>query len=147
MVFKCINNKGAGTFPVSPLQLSHPQPSLEKPVPSLKMRASLQVLLALGTAAGAIEILRPAGLYRRQAFDPDEETLPAEQCSDFGPTYVECRAPSTTRPRFCIDPTNGETCCDNQCTYLVCALSSCMVLEGRLTCSRGMSRRLVLSRS
>lgn len=82
------------------------------------MRASLQLVLALGTAASAVEVLRPAGVYRRQAFDPDEETHPAEQCSDFGPTFVECRAPAASRPRLCIDPSVGETCCDNQCMYL-----------------------------
>lgn len=108
------------------------------------MRASLQVLLALGTAASAVEVLRPAGVYRRQAFDPDEETHVGEQCSDFGPTFVECRAPDASRPSLCIDPSVGETCCDNQCMYLcVLFLWCCRVL----TCCRGMSRQLVLPRS
>lgn len=74
-----------------------------------KMRAS--IILALASAAAASSVLkRTVGVVRRQgeAFDPDEIPFTGE-CSDLGPTYVECG------PLLCIDPAAGESCCDNQC--------------------------------
>ncbi|KAL2106336.1 hypothetical protein VUR80DRAFT_6865 [Thermomyces stellatus] len=72
------------------------------------MRAS--IILALASAAAASSVLkRTVGVVRRQgeAFDPDEIPFTGE-CSDLGPTYVECG------PLLCIDPAAGESCCDNQ---------------------------------
>ncbi|MBE3045379.1 hypothetical protein IMZ48_23080 [Candidatus Bathyarchaeota archaeon] len=87
------------------------------------MRAStLQGLLAFGSLASAFRVLKPAdGVYRRQAFDPEEEIRPATHCTDFGPTYIQCVAAGLGNGQIggvplCIDPAAGETCCeDNKC--------------------------------
>ena len=73
------------------------------------MRAS--VVLALTSVAAASHVLRRDGtVVRRQgeAFDPGETPFTGE-CTDLGPTYVECG------PRLCVDPEAGESCCDNSC--------------------------------
>ncbi|SPO06365.1 uncharacterized protein DNG_09054 [Cephalotrichum gorgonifer] len=100
------------------------------------MRASVvQAILALSSVAGAVRVLGPAsGLQRRQAFDPDEETLPAEFCTDFGPTYIECVPESGSEAKLCIDPAAGESCCDNK--WGCPAASFCLIQD--LCCPDGL---------
>jgi len=59
-------------------------------------------------------------LYRRQggAFDPDETTAYGADCVEaFGPGYVECVPESIGVTRLCIIPSEGETCCENKCSW------------------------------
>lgn len=86
-----------------------------------KMRAStIQTVLAFGSLASAVRVLQPAaGLSRRQAFDPSENTRPGSDCSVFGDTAVECvpaGGPEVTM--LCIDPALGDVCCDAKCMCL-----------------------------
>jgi hypothetical protein len=73
---------------------------------------------ALGSLAEAAQALKSDNrVFRRQAFDPDETTRPGANCVEaFGPGYIECVVASATTRSLCINPTKGETCCQNLCT-------------------------------
>jgi hypothetical protein len=80
------------------------------------MRATFFVMAV--SALSAVEASRAlsplGGLNRRQAFDPDETTRPGANCVEaFGEGYIECVPQSASKPRLCINPDKGETCCDN----------------------------------
>jgi hypothetical protein len=81
------------------------------------MRTSIIVFVAaLGLADAAVNVLSPLGVSKRQdgAFDPDEETAQGDSCVEaFGEGSVECRPPSATQNRLCIEPALGHTCCEN----------------------------------
>ena len=72
---------------------------------------------ALGQVAASEQHAKlGAAVFRRQAFDPHEETGHGETCVDaFGPGYVECRPKSATKNPLCINPSQGHTCCQNLC--------------------------------
>jgi len=76
--------------------------------------------LAAATALGFVEatsnMLTPyGGVYKRQAFDPDETTGTGANCVEaFGEGYIECVPKSDSKARLCINPDLGETCCDNK---------------------------------
>jgi hypothetical protein len=82
------------------------------------MRAAF--ILAAATALSFVEatnnMLTPyGGVYKRQAFDPDETTGSGANCVEaFGEGYIECVPKSESKPRLCINPDLGETCCDNK---------------------------------
>lgn len=100
-----------------------------------KLQRIIILAAALGPLAGAVQLLgAPHALNRRQAFDPDEETLPVGECSEIGPGYSECRAESALEPMLCIDPTQGETCCSNEWG---CPAESFCLIEG-LCCPEGL---------
>ncbi|KAK1753160.1 hypothetical protein QBC47DRAFT_53380 [Echria macrotheca] len=70
--------------------------------------------LGSGLVDAASNMLTPyGGLNKRQAFDPDETTGTGANCVDaFGPGYIECVPATETKPRLCVNPGLGETCCD-----------------------------------
>ncbi|KAK0648580.1 hypothetical protein B0T16DRAFT_456047 [Cercophora newfieldiana] len=76
----------------------------------------LAAATALGFAEAANNMLAPyGGVYKRQAFDPDETTGSGANCVEaFGAGYIECVPQTDTAPRLCINPDLGETCCDNK---------------------------------
>jgi len=84
-----------------------------------KMRTTffLAAATALTLAEAANNMLTPyGGIYKRQAFDPDETTGSGANCIEaFGEGYIECVPKTDTTPRLCINPALGETCCNNLC--------------------------------
>jgi hypothetical protein len=85
------------------------------------MRTTFIAVATLGLAlvSFANENLSPgrvASLHRRQAFDPSETTGTGANCVEaFGPGYIECRPKSDSDNRLCINPDEGETCCQSLC--------------------------------
>jgi hypothetical protein len=77
----------------------------------------LAAATALGFAEAANNMLTPyGGVYKRQAFDPDETTGSGANCVEaFGEGYIECVPQTATAARLCINPALGETCCSNLC--------------------------------
>lgn len=70
---------------------------------------------ALAQLAAMPQKIGPA-VFRRQAFNPGETTGSGDNCVDaFGAGYVECRPASDTQDMLCINPSIGETCCENLC--------------------------------
>ncbi|KAK4234199.1 enhancer of mRNA-decapping protein 4 [Achaetomium macrosporum] len=103
------------------------------------MRASLILFAAaLGIADAANNMLSPYGaLSKRQgeAFDPDEQTGSGDTCVEaFGPGYIECRPESATENSLCINPDEGQTCCDN---LWGCPAESFCLVNG-LCCPTGL---------
>lgn len=97
------------------------------------MRAS--IVLALASAAAATNVLKRNVRRQGEAFDPDEIPVTGE-CSDLGPTYIECG------PSLCIDPEAGETCCDDDCKCCL-LISFCWCLA--YTSKRGLPFLVLLS--
>ncbi|KAK5661828.1 hypothetical protein OQA88_9931 [Cercophora sp. LCS_1] len=101
---------------------------------------SASVLVLAATALGLVDatnnFLTPYGaLGKRQAFDPDESTGSGADCVEaFGKGYIECRAPSGTQRRLCINPDLGETCCE--ASWGCPAKSFCLVED--LCCPDGL---------
>jgi hypothetical protein len=81
------------------------------------MRATffLAAAAALGLVEATSNMLTPyGGVYKRQAFDPDETTGSGANCIEaFGEGYIECVPQTDSEPRLCINPDLGETCCNN----------------------------------
>jgi len=86
------------------------------------MRKSF-ILVATALGSGLVDaasnMLTPyGGLNKRQAFDPDETTGTGANCVEaFGEGYIECVPATESKPRLCINPGLGETCCDSKCTF------------------------------
>jgi hypothetical protein len=111
------------------------------------MRTSLVVVAAaLGLAHATTNMLSPYGaMSKRQAFDPDEQTGRGDTCVEaFGPGYIECRPESATETSLCINPDEGQSCCQNLCTLIRLGLSE--ALTEVLTLNRGLPGRLLLPR-
>lgn len=115
--------------------------------PILPTMRSASVLVLAATALGLVDatnnFLTPYGaLGKRQAFDPDESTGSGSDCVEaFGEGYIECRAPTDSERRLCINPDLGETCCEASCTRP----SHSSVLLETLICNRGLPCRFILS--
>ncbi len=83
------------------------------------MRATL---IVVATAVGRINATSNImtlyrALNKRQAFNPGETTGSGESCVEaFGEGYFECVPASDSTDRLCINPNQGETCCNNLCT-------------------------------
>lgn len=107
---------------------------------------STSVFVLAATALGLVDasnnFLTPYGaLGKRQAFDPDESTGSGADCVEaFGEGYIECRAPSDTKRRLCINPDLGETCCESACMW-----THLPFWMRYLTFNRGMPCRIFLS--
>ena len=84
-------------------------------------------------------------LHHRQAFDPEETTGAGSNCIEaFGPGYVECVPASASAPRLCVNPDQGEKCCNNLCT----SRTSPEQRARKLTLSpRGLPRVILLPRA
>jgi len=103
------------------------------------MKAAFVLLAtALGLAQASDKnkmLVRFDSLGRRQAFDPGETTGSGANCVEaFGEGYVECRPASDTKNRLCINPSLGETCCNN--LWGCPADSFCLVQD--LCCPTGL---------
>ncbi|KAK0750162.1 hypothetical protein B0T18DRAFT_428166 [Schizothecium vesticola] len=93
------------------------------------MHALLLYTTAIGLTSAAL-------LHHRQAFDPDETTGRGSNCIEaFGPGYVECVPASDSAPRLCVNPEQGEKCCNN--LWGCPASSFCLVQD--LCCPDGLS--------
>ncbi|KAK0725133.1 hypothetical protein B0H67DRAFT_550758 [Lasiosphaeris hirsuta] len=101
------------------------------------MRTTVLLLAAtaITSASAALNLENPMStLNRRQAFDPDETTSTGANCVDaFGPGYVECVPEKDFEPRLCINPSEGEICCENK--WGCPAESFCLVQD--LCCPEG----------
>ncbi|KAK3309284.1 uncharacterized protein B0T15DRAFT_491806 [Chaetomium strumarium] len=103
------------------------------------MRTFLVVVsAALGLAHAATNMLSPYGaMSKRQggAFDPDEQTGRGDTCIEaFGPGYIECRPESATENSLCINPDEGQSCCQN---LWGCPADSFCLVDG-LCCPTGL---------
>ncbi|CAI4210952.1 unnamed protein product [Parascedosporium putredinis] len=86
------------------------------------MRATLIKLTLAAASLGSVALASALDhdssnvhIFRRQAFDPDEETASGSTCVEaFGPGYIECAPATATKNRLCIIPSEGEICCDNK---------------------------------
>ncbi|KAK1831035.1 hypothetical protein QBC39DRAFT_352717 [Podospora conica] len=84
----------------------------------------------------AIGLTSATLLHHRQAFDPEETTGRGSNCIEaFGPGYVECVPASDSAPRLCVNPEQGEKCCNN--LWGCPASSFCLVQD--LCCPDGLS--------
>lgn len=106
------------------------------------MRATLIKLTLAAASLGSVALASALDhdssnvhIFRRQAFDPDEETASGSTCVEaFGPGYIECAPATATKNRLCIIPSEGEICCDNK--WGCPAGSFCLVQD--LCCPDGL---------
>lgn len=105
---------------------------------------AMHPLLLLCTTA--IGLTSATLLHHRQAFDPEETTGRGSNCIEaFGAGYVECVPASDSAPRLCVNPEQGEKCCNNLCTPTPSPPHH--INERKLTLSpRGLPRLVLLPR-
>lgn len=83
-------------------------------------------------------------LHHRQAFDPEETTGRGSNCVEaFGAGYIECVPASDSAPRLCVNPEQGEKCCNNLCTRSSPRLTISTNPQTN-TLSRGLPRLILL---